>query len=63
MQDKISKTFSFAAVTIQNKVLLFGGAENPFYKMYAFDEEGGLLEDLSADPLIPGWMCEGTFVV
>ena len=31
--------------------------------MYSFSEEGELLEDLSADPIIPGVMGQGSLVV
>ena len=33
------------------------------YNMYSFSEEGELLQDLTTDPLIPGYMCSGSFMV
>lgn len=31
--------------------------------MYSLTEEGDLIEDLSSDPLIPGYMSSGSFSV
>ena len=46
-----------------NQILVFGGAAIASYNAYTFDEEGELLEDISDDPFIPGYVCNGSFVV
>ena len=43
-----------AAASFRNKVVVFGGTHKRV--MYEFDEEGGLVKDLSSDPLIPECM-------
>ena len=63
LNGKIAKTYHLAAVPYLSRVMLFGGASHASYNMYKLDEEGNLLEDLSGDPLIPGAMCQGSFVV
>ena len=62
VNDKIAKTYHVAAVPFQNKIFLFGGHPKAPYNMYGLSKEGELLEDLSDDALIPGGMCQGSFV-
>ena len=40
-----------------DRIILFGGSCHASYNMYSLSEEGELIEDLSADPIIPGIMC------
>ena len=46
-----------------DRIFLFGGTNYASYNLYSLTEEGELIEDLSADPIIPGSMCIGSFTV
>ena len=46
-----------------DRIILFGGCCHATYNMYSLSEEGALIDDLSADPLIPGEMCDGSLTV
>ena len=57
VQNEMAKVYQLTAVSFEDKVILFGGQHDASYNMYSLDEDGTMLEDLSADPLIPGAMC------
>ena len=44
-----------------NKIVLFGGSSS--YITLILSQEGELEQDLSQDPLIPGYMCQGSHSV
>ena len=63
LNGKIPKIFELAALSFCSKILVFGGLLHNFHYSLLLSEEGELEEDLSADPLIPRYMCEGSCTV
>ena len=61
--EEIAQTGQLAAVSFHNKIALFGGIDHASFNMYILSEDGGLEQDLSSDPLIPGGMNQGTYLV
>ena len=53
---------NLASVTLNGKILLFGGTDSK-QSMYILSEEGELLEDLSYITTTPGYMNQGYFMV
>ena len=56
---RIKKTLHLGAVSLFNKIVVFGGREYTYSVTYILSEEGELLSDHSADALIPDGMCFG----
>ena len=46
-----------------SKVVVFGGSTQASYNTYVLSRESKLEEDLSDDPLIPGYMCKVSYGV
>ena len=63
LDSRIAKTYHIAGVSFRSKIMLFGGVSSASYNMYALSEEGELVDDLSEDPLIPGFMVRGCSLV
>ena len=51
-----------AAVQFESKIVVFGGSTSASFNTYILSDEGELEGDLSADPLVPGYMCRGSCV-
>lgn len=62
LDDRVAKCSQLAAVSYSGKIVLFGGEDYTRCMMNILSEEGELEKDLSRDPLIPGGMCQGTFI-
>ena len=64
VDERMAKTYHLgAALFKEDEIVLFGGHQGTSFNMYLLDEEGQIIQDMSKDPLIPGWMCQDTFVV
>ena len=63
LNENIAKTWHLAGVEFQGRIVVFGGVSCVSYNMYTLSEEGELLDDLSADPLVPGFMVRGSVAV
>ena len=63
LDPKINKSFHLLAVSFSSRVFVFGGVRNISFNMYSFNEEGDLEEDLSEDPMIPGYVGYSPFVI
>ena len=65
LNDQIRKVYLLLlAVEYQNNILVFGGASLLGIRhTLLFNEEGELKTDLSSDPLIPGRMRQGPFMI
>ena len=42
---------------------MFGGESEGTYMTQVLSEEGELIEDLSSDPLIPGYKCQSSYLI
>ena len=62
LDSKIAHTFFLAAVQFESKIVVFGGSTSASFNTYILSDEGELEGDLSADPLVPGYMCRGSCV-
>lgn len=56
LDERVAASYDLAAAVIENKIYVFGGRENTSYNMYAFNEEGELVQDFSDLVDIPGMM-------
>ena len=63
LKNQIAKTLGLIGVQFEGRILVFGGTPWSSFNMYALNEEGELLENLSEDQNIPGYMCQGAVVV
>ena len=61
--ERVAKAYLLVGVSYEGKVLLFGGRFLSGHNMQSFSEEGEFVEDLSEDPLVPGYMTQGSVVV
>lgn len=61
--ERVANAYLLVGVSYEGKVLLFGGRFLSGHNMQSFSEEGEFVEDLSEDPLVPGYMTQGSVVV
>ena len=61
INKRVAQTYHLAAAPFLDKILVFGGAHNAEFYMALYNQEGGLIGDLSKVPNIPLYMCCGCF--
>ena len=63
LNDKMPKSYHLGAVEFNNKILIFGGHPSKSLITHLVSEDGELEQDYSASSLVPGLICNGSFVI